>query len=109
MQLKVRINPLAFVDVQEIKAYIAGDNPSAAEAFGNDIYSKLEKLTHFPQMGVSLSPKINMKTDYRYLVCGSYLIFYKIEGEFISVYRILNGVRDYLAILFDEESTGNQN
>jgi addiction module RelE/StbE family toxin len=100
MKLKIRINPLALADVQEIKAYIAEDNPSAAEIFGNDIYSKVEKLAHFPQMGISLSSKINMKTDYRFLVCGIYLIFYKIEGEFVSVYRVLNGMRNYLPILF---------
>jgi hypothetical protein len=51
----------------------------------------------------SLSLKINIKTDYRFLVCGVYLIFYKIEGEFISVYRVLNGMRDYLSILFIKE------
>jgi plasmid stabilization system protein ParE len=44
-----------------------------------------------------------MKTDYRYLVCGNYLIFYKIEGDAVSVYRVLNGSRDYLPILFTDE------
>jgi plasmid stabilization system protein ParE len=46
-----------------------------------------------------------MKTDYRYLVCGNYLIFYKIEGDAVSVYRVLNGSssRDYLPILFTGE------
>lgn len=100
MKFKIRINPVAIADVQEIKAYIAEDNPAAAERMGNDIYSKVEKLADFPQMGVSLSSRINMKTDYRFLVCGTYLIFYKIEGEFVSVYRVLNGMRDYLSILF---------
>jgi len=100
VKFKIRINPVAIADVQEIKAYIAEDNPAAAERMGNDIYSKVEKLADFPQMGVSLSSRINMKTDYRFLVCGTYLIFYKIEGEFVSVYRVLNGMRDYLSILF---------
>jgi plasmid stabilization system protein ParE len=54
-------------------------------------------------MGASLSSKINMKTDYRYLVCGNYLIFYKIEGDAVSVYRVLNGSRHYLPILFTDE------
>ena len=103
MKLKIRINPVAIADVQEIKAYIAEDNPGAAAKMGNAIYSKIEKLADFPEMGASLSAKINIKTDYRLLVCGVYLIFYKIEGEFVSVYRVLNGVRDYLSILFTEE------
>lgn len=102
MKFKIRINPLAIADVQEIKAYISEDNPATAERIGNDIYSKVEKLAEFPQIGVSLGSRINIKTDYRFLVCGMYLIFYKIEGEFVSVYRVLNGLRDYLSILFTE-------
>jgi len=103
VRFKVRINPVAIADMQEIKAYITEDNPEAAEKMGTAIYSKIEKLADFPEMGVSLGAKINIKTDYHFLVCGVYLIFYKIEGEFVSVYRILNGVRDYLSILFSDE------
>lgn len=103
MKFKIRISPVAIADVQEIKAYISEDNPAAAERTGNDIYSKVEKLAEFPQMGVPLGSRINIKTDYRFLVCGMYLIFYKIEGEFVSVYRVLNGMRDYLTILFTDD------
>jgi len=100
---KIRINPVALADVQEIMTYIAEDNPGAAAKIGTSIYATIEKLADFPQMGVSLESKINLKTDYRFLVCGAYLIFYKLEGEFVSVYRILNGIRDYLSILFADE------
>jgi plasmid stabilization system protein ParE len=34
MKYKIRINPLAITDVQEIKAYIAEDNPEAAKKMG---------------------------------------------------------------------------
>ena len=103
MKLKIRVNPLALSDIIEIKAYIFEDNPEAAIKFGNLLYSKIENLADFPEMGTSLNTKINIKTDYRFILCGVYLIFYKIEGEFLSVYRILNGMRDYLAIIFEEE------
>ena len=103
MKFKIRINPVAIADVQELKAYIAEDSPGAAAMMGTAIYSKIEKLADFPEMGASLSAKINIKTDYRFLVCGVYIIFYKIEGQFVSVYRVLNGMRDYLALLFTEE------
>ena len=103
MKYKIRINPIAITDVEEIKAYIAQDNPAAADRMGAAILSRVEKLADFPRMGASLGPKIGIKTDYRFLGCGRYLIFYKIEGEFISIYRILHGMRDYLSILFTEE------
>lgn len=94
---------MAIFDVHEIKAYIAEDNPQAAARLGEAIYSKIEKLADFPEMGVSLNAKIGLKTNYRFVICDAYLIFYKIEGDFVSVYRVLNGVQDYLAILFADE------
>lgn len=65
MELAVRINPIAITDIREIIAYIAEDNPEAAAKIRNAIYSKIETLAAFPEMGASLSAKINMKTDYR--------------------------------------------
>ena len=103
MKYKIRINTVAIADLQDIKAYIAEDNPPAAARMGNTIYTKIKKLADFPKMGTSLSSKINIQTDYRFLVCGVYLIFYKIEGEYVSIFRVLNGVRDYLSILFADE------
>lgn len=105
MKYKVRLSPLAIDDVQEIKAYIAEDNPTAAAEVGNALYSKIRELASFPKMGSLLSSKTHVRTDYRFLVCGKYLVFYKVEGDFISVYRILNGVRDYLSVLFSDELT----
>lgn len=82
MKYKIRINPVAISDVQQIKAYIAEDNSEAASKMGAAIYSRIERLADFPEMGISLSSKISIKTDYRFVICGSYLIFYKVEGEF---------------------------
>ncbi len=103
MKYKIRINPVAISDVQLIKAHIAEDSPDAAAKFGNTIYSKIEKLSAFPDMGTSLSTRINIKTDYHFIVYDKYLIFYKVEGQYVSVYRVLHGARDYLSILFTDE------
>jgi addiction module RelE/StbE family toxin len=103
MKYKIRINPLVITDIEEIRDYIAEDNPQAAMRIVNTIYSSIEKLGTFPEMGAPLSSRINLKTDYRYLICDNYLIFYKIEKETVSVYRVLNGSRDYLSILFKND------
>jgi plasmid stabilization system protein ParE len=55
MKYKIRINPVAFDDVLEMKAYIAENNPQAALKMGNAIYSGIEKLADFPEKGASLS------------------------------------------------------
>ena len=55
-----------------------------------------------PYMGPSLSVIIHIETDFRYLVSGSHIIFYKANDENVLIYRILNGRMDYLKILFGE-------
>ena len=41
--------------------------------------------------------------EYRMLVCGKYLAFYRIGGDVVYVDRIQYGRRDYLTILFQEQ------
>ncbi|TBL73062.1 type II toxin-antitoxin system RelE/ParE family toxin [Paenibacillus thalictri] len=101
---KIRINPLALQDLQEIKAYIAEElcNSEAAVSVIKMIISRYEQLTSFPFMGNKLSVVMNVKTDFRYIVSGNYLIFYRVEAEYVSVYRVLYGRRDYMRILFGD-------
>lgn len=102
---KLRINPAAKRDLLEIKDYITAelDNPNAAEKTLIKIAESYGKLKDFPYMGIELSAKIEVVTDYRYLVSGKYIIFYKVDSAYVSIYRILYASRDYTRILFDSE------
>lgn len=102
---KLRINPLARKDLLEIKEYITEelDSPNAAENTLIKIARSYEKLKDFPYMGIELSSKIDIATDYRFLISGKYIIFYKVDDIYVSIYRILYARRDYTRILFDEE------
>ena len=110
--LTLRFSPLALQDMLQIKAYVAQElgAPEAA----NGIMGACERLRQFPQMGAPLSSVLPIRTDYRFLVCGSYLVFYKADGQTVSVYRVLYGRRDYLKTLFgqlpdaDAEESENQ-
>jgi addiction module RelE/StbE family toxin len=101
---KLRINPLAKQDLIEIKEYITKelDNPATAINVISDIIKSYEKLKEFPRIGIELSSKIGILTDYRYLISGNYIIFYKADDIYISIYRILYSRRDYMKILFNE-------
>lgn len=101
---KLRINPIARKDLLEIKDYISEEleNPNSAEKIVAKIVESYGKLKDFPYMGIELSSKIDIVTDYRYLVSGKYIIFYKVDDVYVSVYRILFARRDYTRILFDE-------
>ena len=102
---KIRVNPMATEDLIEIRDYITKEleNPTAAANVVRKIIESYEQLKVFPMMGVNLSAKINIQTDFRYLVSGSYIVFYRADDEFVYVYRILYAGRDYLKILFSNE------
>jgi plasmid stabilization system protein ParE len=96
---------MATEDLIEIRDYITKEleNPTAAVNVVRRIIESYEQLKSFPMMGVDLSTKINIQTDFRYLVCGSYIVFYRADNEFVYIYRILYAGRDYLKILFPNE------
>lgn len=104
---KIRLSPLALSDLKEIKAYITDElcNPQAADRIVTKIMKDYSLLEISPMLGPSLSSIIHIDTDYRFLVSGKYIVFYKPEGEYISIYRILYGARDYMKILFSDQLT----
>ena len=101
---EIRVSPAVLNDLKEIKSYIKNDlaNPIAANNVVKRIIKDYSLLETTPLMGPSLSTKIHIETDFRFLVSGNYLIFYKVNENYVSIYRILYGRRDYLKIIFDD-------
>lgn len=100
--MKLLFSPLAADDLNIIHSYISEelDNQSAASRLIKDIVKAYKQLKDTPFIGSPLDAKINIKTDFRYLVCRGYMIFYKADGDTVRIYRIINGRRDYCRILF---------
>lgn len=90
--------------------YIVSDlqNPSAAERIVDRIMDDVDRLESHAEIGAPLSSIAEIESDYRFLVTGSYLTFYRVRDNDIYVDRVLYGRRDYLRILFgdvqDEET-----
>jgi addiction module RelE/StbE family toxin len=99
---ELKISPEAKDDLAEIRGHIERElcNPQAALNLVSKIIKKIRGLLDHPEMGASLSSIVDIQTNYRFLVCANYLIFYRYEAEVIFVSRILYGRRDYLHILF---------
>ncbi len=102
---KVRYSPEAVNDLDEIWAYISDElqNPESAANTVDGIMDAVDKLNDFPEMGSSLSSITNIESVSRFLVCGSYIAFYHLDGSSVSIDRVLYGKRDYIRILFEEE------
>ena len=91
-------------DLAEIKAYIEEEllNPSAALATVSRIIKSLQILRDYAQAGAPLSSLADTEGDYRFIVSGNYISFYRICGSEVYIDRILYSRSDYLRILFGE-------
>src|SRR5467141_1372643 len=74
MGYEVRLTARARGDLNEIVAYIAQDNPLAAERLGDELAAEADSLSNYPYRGGLVRRRRNV----RRLVHGSYLIVYRI-------------------------------
>ena len=104
---ELHLSPEAQADLEEIKVYIAEEleNPKAALATVGRITKALRILRKHAFAGAPLSSVADVESDYRFLVSGNYLAFYRAYGNTVYVDRILYGRRDYLRILFGDLET----
>lgn len=103
--MTIRYTPEAIRDLQQMRQYISKtlSNPRAAARISKMILDTCSKLKQHPKLGMSLEARTGQSTELRYLICEKYIAFYRIDGDVISVARILDGRQDYLRILFRNE------
>ena len=106
----IKFSPEAVKDLQEIQSYIANElcSRQAADRTVSKILSRIRSLSSFPEMGTPLSAVLSFDTNYRYLVCGNYTAFYRVEQDAVCIVRILYGRRDFMRILFGEPPEENE-
>lgn len=97
----VVITAEAEADLENIGDFIAEDNPRRAVSFVNELIEACERLADIPR-GYPLVPRYEA-SGIRRRVFGEYLIFYRVAAEQIDVLHVLNGARDYDAILFPSD------
>ena len=102
---KLIVSPMARADMREIGDYISQKlrNPDAALRMVRRFREAISPLREFPESGAPLLAARKQSAPYRYLVCGSYLIFYHIGAEAVHIDRVLYGRRDYMALLFGDK------
>ncbi|MDY3991939.1 MAG: type II toxin-antitoxin system RelE/ParE family toxin [Evtepia sp.] len=100
---KIVLTAQAKKDLEEIKVYISHhlQNPTSAKNTIVGITKELRRLERFPQLGPVVDREEMYLPEERFLVCGQYLAFYRIDKGLVTVDRILYGRRNYAALLFD--------
>ncbi len=104
MKYKIHYTKESRRDLDEIWDYISSElqNISAAERTVNRSMDAVDQLADFAEIGSPLSSIADVNSDYRFLVTGNYLTFYRVQSSNVYVDRVLYGRRDYLRILFGE-------
>ena len=87
-------------DMERIHQFLLkGDYyPSTIKEIFEKIYQDLKRLRTSPYLGAQLSNKTSIPNDYRYLVSGQYLLFYKVfeSNKTVRVYHVYHGRENYL-------------
>lgn len=104
MKNKIHYSPESRRDLDDIWDYIVSElqNRSAAERVINRIIDAVDPLKNFAEMGTPLSSIADIGTDYRFLVSGNYMVFYRVQGNDVYIDRVLYGRIDYMSVLFKD-------
>ena len=94
-----RISPLAQQDLESIVGYIGARNPPAAVRLIDRFTSQWELLATQPRSGMQ---RDDILPGVRHAVTGSYVAFYRVEGEHVVILRVLHGHREITSHDFDE-------
>ena len=102
--MNIVISKEARKDLILIRQYIAEElcNPDAAERIIGSLKKSISALSNFPDRGRPLDALISVHTEYRYLVCENYCIFYLCCESDVLIIRILHQRQDCLRALFVE-------
>lgn len=104
MKNKIHYSPESRRDLDDIGDYIVSElqNRSAAERVIDCIIDAVDPLKNFAEMGAPLSSIAEIGTDYRFLVSGNYMVFYRVQGSDVYIDRVLYGRSDYMSVLFKD-------
>ncbi|QQR79391.1 MAG: type II toxin-antitoxin system RelE/ParE family toxin [Deltaproteobacteria bacterium] len=87
--------PAAEKDIESIFDYIRRDSPARASKFIQIMDRKISRLENFPLSGAqSRDPYVRGK-NFRIVVVGEYLVFYRFEKKQLFIHRILHSRRRF--------------
>ena len=86
-------------EIARLHMELAGSQ--SARKITDKIKSSLGKLVTHPLMGISFQDTTLRREGYRRLICGNYLCIYRLIGDTVFVYHIVDGRTNYKRLLSD--------
>ena len=92
MEYEVIIARSALRDLEQIRAYIARDNPAAAETFCLKLLDQAKSLRTFPERGGVIAERPGA----RFVMVYPYLVIYRMDEQAatVRVLRFWHGARE---------------
>ena len=99
MKRPVRVLRRAERDLQEIYDLVVREVPLRADRFIDALLASIDSLEQMGARGATPRDLVLRQQGYRFLAHGRYLIFYKVLGRQVRVYRVVHGHRAYRGLL----------
>ena len=97
---QVEILLAAWQDIDKISDFhLKMVGPASAEKITDRILDTLAKLASFPYMGAQHPDPELARREFRKVLCGDLVCVYKVIGQSVFVYRVVNGRTDYPQLL----------
>lgn len=90
---EVYFSESAIADLEEIRDYIAADNPVAAAKLIDDVEEACERFARHPGLGVN---RDDLLQGIRlFPVRKTYVVFYRHTEDAVEIVRVVNARRDF--------------
>ena len=99
---RFRVHSRATLDVLEIVVYLSSRSPQAALRFIDAVDATYARIRALPQAGARLFRPDRQEQDWRFArVSGfkSYVVYYRVDYEVVSIVRVAHGSRDTESLL----------
>ena len=102
MGYRIAFSDDAIADIKSIKDFYSNEKYSKEQVkkLYAQIKTTIEYLHQHPEIGKRIT--VELYSDYRYIVAGLYLIFYKVYDGIIYIVRVVHERRSLVADLLDE-------
>ena len=95
----IRILTPAWQDIERIAdVHMLSVGSKSAEAITNKLMGKIELLLEQPLMGALHPDEFLAMRQFRKMICGNYIIIYKLVDTTVFIYRVVDGRTNYLKL-----------
>ncbi len=93
MAFKILYEQRALADLRDVTAYVAAEDPQAAERLGTAILDQIDLLEEHPRLGRVLPRQAD--PDFRELIHRPYRILYEVSerDNLVTIHRIWHSAR----------------